>query len=290
MRGTIAAAALALTISPVAVNATAIDDRVLYQHIVDRVGGGEGYYQAAASELREHNYPLRPVLAFRPPTLAWIEALLPSTAARLAVLCLLTLGSVLLWHCSLSNRPAVERLALVIAAVTGLANVGALGSMYLHEAWSIVFQLAALAMLRKSAIACGAFVLCALVVRETALPFAGAMGLVAWVFGYRWAATAVAAAVALALVLYGFHALAVASVVQPSDHVSPGWLSFSGPSLVAAAAQWNLLLAPLPVGAVLVALPILLVSFLFAREQLLGRDVVPVRLDGIGKSGSPKAR
>ena len=52
-------------------------DIVLYEAIVDGVRHGGNYYAVAAQELRRGDYPLRPFITFRLPTLAMVQAQMP---------------------------------------------------------------------------------------------------------------------------------------------------------------------------------------------------------------------
>lgn len=255
-----------------AVRAAQIDDRVLYEHIVERVQSGESYYPAAATELRQHAYPLKPVMAFRLPTLAWIEASLPDSVARMAVLTFLAMGAIVLWLHALADATVSNRMAIVVALGSGLANVGAVGSVYLHETWSIVFQVAALAMMRKSAAATGMLALMALSIRETALPFAVCLSAVAWISGYRRTSLAVVGCMVLFGLAYAAHMRAVSEVVGPGDPVSQGWLGQQGWLLVVRAAQWNLLFAAMSLPMVALLLPAVLSALAVVRraEEVVG--------------------
>ena len=65
------------------------DDLVLYDVVIERVSKGENYYQIAAEEHRKRNYPLRPGLAVRLPTLAYIDAALGEPGQRIVALVLM---------------------------------------------------------------------------------------------------------------------------------------------------------------------------------------------------------
>src|SRR3712207_1297255 len=58
-------------------------DLALYKAVAGRVGEGESYYSAVTAEQRARNYPLRPVVTVRLPTLAWIIGSLGSESASL---------------------------------------------------------------------------------------------------------------------------------------------------------------------------------------------------------------
>ena len=46
-------------------------DLALYARTIERLRHGEPYYPAITSELRANNYPLRPFVTVRLPTLSW---------------------------------------------------------------------------------------------------------------------------------------------------------------------------------------------------------------------------
>ncbi len=254
--------------------AAAPDDRLIYQSIVEQVRKGDGYYKAAAENLRANNYPLKPALAFRMPTLAVSEAALPSTLSRALALWILTAAALIAFSRSFATRSALERLSLTALAMTGLANVGAPGSIYLHEAWSVVFIVAAIAA-RRNTMATAALLLCATLIRETA-----ALALIAFAIdaalSRRWhRAVAFAGTLATFGCVWLAHAHLAASAVLPTDQVSPGWLAFGGLSMIVATFNWNLLLAPLPIGiAAVVFAAAVWGSFLARNDEALRPAVI----------------
>ena len=220
------------------------DDRVLYQNIVERVEAGEGYYDAAADELRRGGYPLKPTPAFRPPTLAVALAQLPGTLPRLAVLILLCLAAVFAWMRTLKDAPEWERIATITMLMCGLANVGAPNSLYLHEAWAICFIALSLAFYRSLPV-CLFFALVAVTIRETAILFPIAMGIIALVErDWKRAAWLVVLGLCSAA-LWFVHGIAASAVLLPSDPPSPGWMALGGAPMVLAASKWNILTSQL---------------------------------------------
>ena len=220
------------------------DDRILYQNIVERVEAGEGYYDAAADELRKGGYPLKPTPAFRPPTLAVALGLLPGTLPRLGVLILLCLGAVFAWMRTLKDAPAWERIATITLLMCGLANVGAPNSLYLHEAWAICFIALSLAFYRNLVLCLG-FALVAVTIRETAILFPIAMGIIALV-ERDWKRAAWLVVLGLfSAALWFVHGLAAGAVLLPSDPASPGWMAMGGAPMVLAASKWNILTSQL---------------------------------------------
>src|SRR5262245_47437665 len=61
-------------------------DIALYLAEVQRISRGENYYKAANHELRERGYPTRSVFNWRTPLPMWLLGMLPSEAARRAMI------------------------------------------------------------------------------------------------------------------------------------------------------------------------------------------------------------
>lgn len=218
------------------------DDRVLYENIVERVD--EGYYAAAADELRKGGYPLKPPPAFRPPSLAIFLGFLPNTLSRLGVLIVLCVGAVFAWMRMLEDAPAWERISLILLLMCGLANVGGPNSVYLHEAWSVCFIALSLAYYRNLAW-CLIFALIAVMIRETAILFPISMGIIALIErDFKRAAWLILLGLTCAAFWFA-HAVAATTILLPSDPASPGWIAMGGVPMVLAASKWNLLTSQL---------------------------------------------
>ena len=220
-------------------------DQDLYRTVVERVRAGEGFYPATIGEQREHAYPVRPALAVRPPTLAYALALLPSTATRTAALIAILFAALMALRQTLSDRPPVEALSMVVLALAGLFGTLFPDNVYLHEQWSVLLVLLALCAHRKPWLMV-LLALAAVLVRETALAWLAAIVLVAlWKRDARLAGMAIAA-IAAAGALWLLHAHFAAAEVRPGDPTSPGWVSFQGVPLVVDALRRNLVLTALP--------------------------------------------
>lgn len=233
-------------------------DVVLYETIVDGVRHGGNYYAVTAEALRIGNYPLRPFVTFRLPTLAVVLSLLPRTAIR-ALLYALALAVVLAWYARL--KPAFSRAPPRIVAMALLAGgmVAFVQSdlVFFHEIWAGLFVALSLALWRPGRwIEAVAFALVAVLIRETAAPYLVIMGLLAWVGGDRREAAGWAGALAVLAVAIGLHAHAVAQVVRPLDPASPGWAGMLGFGFFVKTMTIStaLSLAPLWLGAPLVGL------------------------------------
>ena len=200
-------------------------DVMLYETIVENVRHGGPYYAVAADAMRSGNYPLKPFVTFRLPTLARVQAAVPHGIV-VALLYMLVAAVALAWYARL--RPAFARPPPRIVAMTLLAG-GLMAFVQrdliaFHEIWAGLFIALSLAVYRPEAwLPSVAFGLAAALIRETAGLYLALMAILALLGGQRREATGwLIAGAVLALVLAA-HAHAVAAVVRPLDPVSPGW-------------------------------------------------------------------
>lgn len=235
-------------------------DLALYARISARVAAGEPYYHAAMDEQRARNYPTRPFVAVRLPTLAALHALIGVNGVRLAA-ALLLLASLAALHVRLEGRvsPAERVAALVMLALGGAAVAAPQGGL-VHEL--LAGMLLTLAFLLRTpqrwwpSLALAAL---ALAVRELAAPFV-LLWLAFAVAERRWReALAVAA---LLLVFAGamyLHFLAVEAQRLPGDPASQGWAGMVGLALplMALSRLTALLVLPKMLAAPLALLPLL---------------------------------
>ena len=205
-------------------------DVVLYETIVDGVRHGGNYYAVAADALRIGNYPLRPFVTFRLPTLAVVLSLLPRVAVRI-LLYGLALGVMLAWYARLKPafaRPPPRIVAMALLAGGMVAFVQA-DLAYFHEIWAGLLVALSLALWRPGRwLEAVAFGLAAVLIRETAAPYLAIMAAFAWLGGDRREAAAWVGAITVLGVALALHAHAVAAVVRPLDPASPGWAGMLG--------------------------------------------------------------
>ena len=205
-------------------------DVVLYETIVQGMRGGGDYYSVTAQALRSGNYPMRPFVTFRLPTLALVQAALPS-AVTLGLLYALVASVLLAWYRRLAPAflRAPPRLVAIALLCGGLTASVQDEFVSFHEVWAGLLIALSLALRREDkwveAVAIG---LIAMLVRETAALYVGVMAVLALAEGNRrealgWAATLVILGLVVVL-----HAHAVAGVVRPTDPVSPGWAGLLG--------------------------------------------------------------
>ena len=205
-------------------------DVVLYEGIVEGVRHGGNYYQVTADALREGNYPLRPFVTFRLPTLAVVQAMLPRWAA-LAALWSLAAAVVVAWWIRLFPAfarapPRLVAMALLAGGLMAFVQPELVG---FHEIWAGL--LVALSLARRwtgrwgEAAAIG---LMAVLIRETAALYVGVMLVTALASGERREAAGWAAVLAVLAIAVALHAHAVAQVVHANDPASPGWVGMLG--------------------------------------------------------------
>ncbi len=234
-------------------------DLALYTRIADRVAAGEGYYPAAMDEHRTSNYPTRPFVAVRQPTLAWLQSVIGVGGVRylemgLVLACLLALNARLAGLVSLP-----ERLAALVLMTLGGAAVSVPLAGLIHELWAGLWLTLALLVYRPdrwwpALLAAAA----AIAVRELAVPFvllwcAVALG------QRRWReAAAVAGLLAIFAVGMGLHGSAVEALRLPGDPASQGWDALAGYALplLALARLTGLLLLPVSIAAPIAVLPL----------------------------------
>ena len=258
-------------------------DLMLYDGIVDELRHGGDYYSVAATALRAGHYPLRPFLAFRLPTLAVVEAWLP-TVVTIDLLYALVIGVGLVWFDRLRQAMA-SRWPLAIALLllaTGMMAFVQPGLIAFHEIWAGLLVALSLGLRRSDRwIEAVAVALMAMLVRETAALYVGVMGMFALLEGRRTET--------IGWVVVGAHAHAVAQVWQPHDPLSPGWsgqLGF-GFFVRAVVTSTGLDLLPAPVAAPLAALA--LFGWAAWRDPLASRALATFVLYAllIGIAGRP---
>lgn len=231
-----ALAPAAATVSSIKHDNGAKGDMALYARIHARLSAGEGYYAAALGEQRASNYPTRPFVAVRLPTLAWVQLVLGADGVRV-------LAMVLTAAClaALNWRPAQratsqERLAAIALLILGGGAALSPVAGYDHD--FIAGLLLTLALLAwrphrwwPALLAAGA----ALAVRELAAPFA-VLWIVFALTERRWSEAAALAAL-LAAFTFGMvlHAAAVQAARLPGDLASQGWDAHAGFALPLAA-------------------------------------------------------
>jgi len=207
-----------------------VGDHALYARILHRVEAGEPYYAAAAAEHRANDYPLRPFMTVRLPTLAWILSI-TGLQGGVALMIALAFATVFAWRRRLmrdAELPPYTRFAALLIAAN-LSQVALSQWVLMHEVVTGVLIALALALYRpERPWATMAVVAVGLAIRETMLPVAMLFGLFALI-DRDWRAAGAWLAIGFAF-LGGIaaHAAALAAVTTPADLASPGWQGLGG--------------------------------------------------------------
>ena len=207
------------------------DDLALYDRAIERIQAGENYYDFIVDEQRAADYPVRPGLAVRLPTLAYLDAALGEAGQMVAALVLM-LAVLLVWWRRLGDEPGAHgrrrRMALALLFVG--ASLG-LNRYYfvLHELWTGMLIALAFGLHRPGKWGASfAVAALALSIREHALPFVLLMAAMAfwrrdWKEGAAWTALTLAFVAALA-----WHLAIIEAQALPSDRYGQGWMQLRG--------------------------------------------------------------
>ena len=216
------------------------DDLALYDRVIQRIGQGENYYVAVADEHRTSDYPLRPGVAVRLPTLAYLDMWLGDRGQGAAVLVpgelaaalALLLAVVWAWWRRLGDEPGGAPYQRIGTALMFMGASLGLNRYYfvLHELWAGMLIALSLALHRPGQRWLGAVLVAALAlaIREHALPFVMLMAALAlwrrdWQEGAAWLAV-----IAAFFAYLGLHLYLVAQQIRPDDVVGPDWLMLRG--------------------------------------------------------------
>jgi hypothetical protein len=237
-----------------------LSDVMLYEHIVAGVRAGGNYYAVAADAQRQGDYPMRPFVTMRLPTLAIVQAMLPDLSV---IVLIYGIAAATLWAWYVRLSDAFVRVA---PRVIGLALLGCGGMICVrtdliafHEIWAGLLIALSLALWRENDwIPAIGIATCAMLVRETAALYAMVMaGMALWSGNRReaagWGIGMAVLAVAVIAHFYGW-----SLVVKPGDSFGPGWSGLLGFGFFAKTITLLTALAPLPqlAGVILVALAI----------------------------------
>lgn len=212
-------------------------DIALYEAAIARIEAGEDYYAFIVPEHRLRDYPVRPGLSVRLPTLAYIEAGLNRLGLGIAASIVLMLAAIAAWWRKLEEESGVGRAwRMAVALVFVGASLTVNRHYYaLHELWAGMLLMLSFGLHRVAsperrgrwvgALLCAAL---ALFIREHALPFVLLMAAMAswrheWHEAAAWSALVVVFAGMLAI-----HLGLVASQVLPRDPLGSSWWAFRG--------------------------------------------------------------
>ncbi len=206
------------------------DDLAFYDRVIERIGHGENYYDFIVEEQRARDYPVRPGLAVRLPTLAWIHAAL-GEPAMIALAIALLFACIWTWWNRLGEEPGGARFRLLGTALMAMGGSLGLNRSFfvLHELWAGMLIALAFGLHRPGRWGAALFVAAlALALRELVLPFVLLMAaMAAWRKDWR-EATAWIMLVAVFAAIMAWHLSLIAGQEVPSDPVGPDWLVLRG--------------------------------------------------------------
>lgn len=206
------------------------DDLALYDRAIARIERGENYYDFIFDEHRAAHYPVKPGLAVRLPTLAYLNAWL-GAGGQVAAAIVLLVATLTAWWRRLGEEPGAQRrrrmatAALFVGASLGLNRY----FFTLHELWAGMLVALAFGLHRPGKWGWSLLVAAmALAIRELALPFVLLMAAMAfwrrdWKEGAAWSALVVAF-----LAMLSWHLSIVAAHTLPTDPEGPDWLVLRG--------------------------------------------------------------
>jgi hypothetical protein len=233
-------------------------DMALYGRIVDRLRQGQAYYPAAHAELLAGGYGTESVFNWRMPLYPWLLSLFPNlwlAQASLAVLALAAMAaSVKLLH-DVSRGLAVWATILLLLSLAACFAAETL--LFSELTCGVLILLSAAAYgLRWHWVGFAAGV-AALFVRELAAPYI----LVALVFAWREKRYPELIGWGVALLVYAayflWHMQMVHGQLGPQDRAyADGWVQLGGLQFVLATAQFNGVLAILPLWVSAIVLPL----------------------------------
>ncbi|WP_234003230.1 hypothetical protein [Erythrobacter sp. SAORIC-644] len=206
------------------------EDLAFYDRVIERIGQGENYYDFIVEEQRARDYPVRPGLAVRLPTLAWIHASL-GEPAMIALAVALLFACIWAWWKRLGEEPGGARFRLLGTALMAMGGSLGLNRSFfvLHELWAGMLIALAFGLHRPGRWGAALFVAAlALALRELVLPFVLLMAaMAAWRKDWR-EATAWIMLVAVFAAIMAWHLSLIAVQEVPSDPVGPDWLVLRG--------------------------------------------------------------
>jgi hypothetical protein len=214
------------------------DDLKLYDAAIARINNGENYYRFIVAEHRKAHYPVRPGLAVRLPTLAYLDAW-AGLPGQIAAALALMLGVLWAWRKRLGEEAGgLEHRNIALAFLFLGASLG-MNRYYfvLHELWAGMLIALSFGLHRPAqrgdgkpgkwlgaVLAAGL----ALAIREHTLPFVLLMAAYAgwrraWREAAAWALLVALFAIGLAIHLHLINAQAL-----PSDPTGPTWFALRG--------------------------------------------------------------
>jgi hypothetical protein len=224
------------------------DDLALYDRAIERIRHGENYYDFIVAEHRRADYPVRPALAVRLPTLAYIDAYL-GDAGQIVASIVLMMAVLAAWWRRFGVEPGGRGPRRIATALLFLGVSLGLNRYYfvMHELWAGMLLALSFGLHRvansqsrspdggeHAASRTGAWgwslaaAALAVAIRELALPFILLMGAMAfwrrdWKEGAAWSTLAL-----VFLALLAIHLHIITQQQLPSDREGASWLALRG--------------------------------------------------------------
>jgi hypothetical protein len=287
---------IAITLSPLASGfadapSRGPNDIQLYRAEIERIRGGDGYYDAAAKELRDRGYPTRSILNWRTPLPIWLLGILPDPVMGRTILSLLALAGLVAASHFVAREQGLRR-----GLLCGLWLVGALlpcflGDLFvMHELWAGTLILLSVLAYGRNRWAWGAVLgFAALLFRELAAPYC-ALCLALAVAERRgkevgiWSIAGIIYAIG-----YALHISQVIPRIASDAHShADGWLCLGGAAFVISLAQMNAFLLLLPQWITAICLAMALLGFAgwtapWGRRAVLAASVYLAFFAAIGQ-------
>jgi len=212
------------------------EDLQLYDTAIARIRNGENYYSFIVAAHRKADYPVRPAVAVRLPTLAYLEAWGGSPGEITAAIALM-LGVLYAWWQRLGSEAGGPQHRNFAMALLFVASALGLNRYFfvLHELWAGMLIALAFGLHRPAEPGaphsgrwlgawCAAAL--ALAIREHTLPCVLLLGAFAsWRHAWREAAAWLALA-ALFVIGLAIHIHLIAAQTLPGDPLGPSWFAF----------------------------------------------------------------
>lgn len=264
-----------------ATEARDVGDLALYRSISARWAAGTPYYTAVVERHRLSGYPLRPFVAVRMPTLAFITSTLGMQLSHALLVGLVVLAGAVWWRRlvritdTTSLQPVICFMLVCIGLSTPLTDPD---QVVAHEVWAATFMALSWGLLgsfggkpdSRSLANWLPSVLCAaaaVLIRETALPFVLLMGAFA-VWRRQWLQVAGwVAVVAVFAGCFALHASCVMAATTSADLASVGWNSFEGWPFFVVAMHGATGLRILPEWGGVIAVPLIMLGWASWRSD-----------------------
>lgn len=225
------------------------EDLRCYRSIVERIHAGEGYYEAAGSELRSRGYATESVFNWRMPLLAWFLGHLPGAKTGQALAFVLALVSLVIWISVLQRYYSFGPLLIGGLLLSGPLIYSLLPGIFLaHEYWAgtlITLSLAAHA--RRWRVVSVLSGLTALFIRELTLPYVCVMCMLSYIEDHKREALVWLIGMLAFGTLFFYHFTIVRDLITEGNLIQEGgWVAFGGWRFVLSTAQMHpfLFLAP----------------------------------------------